>query len=109
MPILLVSHGCWLYKYAVDEGNEILHSSVQAPEVVQYASFDNRTGLLYVACSDGGAYAPGRSHYLLSVDVRSEHLRIRGAVAALPDRPIHVAVDPRRGRLLVAYNRPPGL
>lgn len=110
MPILLVSIGRYLHKYKVEEsGESSLLSSLQAPAPVQYAVFDNRTGLLYVVCSDGSPYEPGQFHYLLAVEPVAELFRYRNPIIALPARPIHVTLDTRQNQILVAYNRAPGL
>lgn len=109
MAILFVSLGHRLRMYAVEESGETLLCDVQLPQAVQYAALDCRTKRLYVACSDGTPIEEGTSHHLLALEVQRGGLRLAGEQVALSARPIHVAIDDRTDRLLVTYNRSPGL
>lgn len=83
------------------------------PANVQYAWPHPTRPVLYVASSDGGTrHGPlGTRHHItaLSVDPDSGKLAIIGEPRPIPQRPIHVTVDPSGTHILVAFPRPSAL
>ncbi|WP_285409889.1 beta-propeller fold lactonase family protein [Variovorax sp. efr-133-TYG-130] len=103
---LYASIGCILIRYALNlDGSMQEQDTLRMPFKVQYACFDNKLGLAYVVCSDGGVGNPGRHHCLVIVTLDGS-LRLKEGALALPHRPIHVSLDTAKHRLLIAYNLP---
>lgn len=100
--------GC--YRFQPDTGELEWISERALPAKIQYATFDPQRRLIYVAVSDAGAGvtgAPGHLHQLhtLSLDTLPAAPRIVCEPLTLPERPIHVALDPQGAALLIAFNR----
>lgn len=82
------------------------------PAWVQYAWPHPREPLLYVVSSDGGPSGKaGETHHasVLRVDARTGAMVTAAAPRALPQRPIHCALDASGRFLLIAFNDPSGL
>ena len=83
-------------------------TSVTLPANIQYAWPHPSRRYLYVVSSNGGPGVAGDRHYAnaLSIDPSTGSLRLLGAAASLPSRPIHTSVDAKGEYLLTAYNDP---
>ena len=83
-------------------------SSATLPANIQYAWPHPCRRYLYVASSNGGPGIAGDKHYAnaLLIDPAAGSLRLHGAPASLPSRPIHLSVDANGEYLLTAYNDP---
>jgi 6-phosphogluconolactonase len=83
-------------------------TSAALPANIQYAWPHPSRRYLYVVCSNGGPGVAGDRHYAnaLSIDSSTGTLRLIGAAASLPSRPIHTSVDAKGEYLLTAYNDP---
>jgi len=97
-----------LFDLDVDNAALGKRDSVTLPANVQYASPHPSRRYLYVVSSNGGPGVAGDKHYAnaLLIDPASGALRLHGAPAALPSRPIHTTVDAGGAYLLTAYNNP---
>src|ERR1700728_2783261 len=82
--------------------------AVALPANIQYAWRHPSRLYLYAVSSNGGPAVTGDAHYAnaLAIDPQSGSLRLHGAPALLPSRPIHVSVDRSGEYLLTAYNNP---
>ncbi|MDH6291339.1 lactonase family protein [Rhodococcus opacus] len=83
--------------------------SVALPAKVQYAWPNGSGNRLYVATSDSaGRGSPGVTHHLsvCHVNVQAGTLTLEHNPIALPDRPIHLSLDPGSAHVLVAFNEP---
>jgi 6-phosphogluconolactonase len=85
-----------------------LRTSAALPANIQYAWPHPSRRYLYVVSSNGGPGVAGDRHYAnaLSIDSSTGTLRLIGAAASLPSRPIHTSVDAKGEYLLTAYNDP---
>jgi 6-phosphogluconolactonase len=82
--------------------------AVTLPANIQYAWPHPSRRYLYVVSSNGGPQLTGDTHRAnaLAIDPATGALRLHGAAAALPSRPIHASVDAAGEYLLTAYNNP---
>jgi 6-phosphogluconolactonase len=82
--------------------------AVTLPANIQYAWPHPSRRYLYVVSSNGGPGLAGDRHYAnaLLIDPSTGTLRLHGAPASLPSRPIHASVDAKGEYLLTAYNDP---
>lgn len=92
-------------------GAELMElGSFTLPANVQYAWPHPTRDLLYVASSNGGQrHGPsGDRHHLtaIAVDRRTGSLSASGDAIALPNRPIHLTIDPSGTHVLVAFSQP---
>ena len=98
-----------LIRYALAaDGCMRKQDALSMPCDVQFACADPARALLYLVCSNGGVGRRGDRHWLVLVRVEGP-MRLAAAPVALPHRPIHVALDATKCRLLVAYNLPAGV
>ena len=97
-----------LFDVDVDGAALNKRSSVTLPANIQYAWPHPSRRYLYVVSSNGGPGVAGDSHYAnaLSIDPSTGTLKLNGAPASLPSRPIHTSVDAKGEYLLTAYNDP---
>jgi 6-phosphogluconolactonase len=97
-----------LFDLDVEGAALIKRDAVTLPANIQYAWRHPSRLYLYVVSSNGGPGLAGDSHYAnaLAIDPQSGSLRLHGAPALLPSRPIHVSVDRSGEYLLTAYNNP---
>jgi len=97
-----------LYDIDVDNSALLKRSAVTLPANIQYAWPHPSRHTLYVVSSNGGPQITGDTHRAnaLTIDQATGALRIHGAPAALPSRPIHCSVDASGQYLLTAYNNP---
>lgn len=96
------------YDLDVESAALIKRDTVMLPANIQYAWPHPSRRFLYVVSSDGGPGMAGGKHFAnaLTIDAATAHLRLHGAPAALPSRPIHTSVDADGAYLLTAYNNP---
>jgi len=97
-----------LFDVDVDGAALEKRDSVTLPANIQYAWPHPSRRYLYVVSSNGGPGVAGDKHYAnaLSIDPSTAALRLHGAPAMLPSRPIHASVDAKGEYLLTAYNDP---
>lgn len=97
-----------LFDMDVDAAALHKRGSVTLPANIQYAWLHPSRRYLYVVSSNGGPGVAGDSHYAnaLLIDPSTGALRLHGAPASLPSRPIHTSVDAKGEYLLTAYNDP---
>jgi 6-phosphogluconolactonase len=97
-----------LFDVDVDGAALNKRGSVTLPANIQYAWPHPSRRYLYVVSSNGGPGVTGDRHYAnaLSIDPSTGVLRLHGAPASLPSRPIHTSVDAKGEYLLTAYNDP---
>jgi 6-phosphogluconolactonase len=97
-----------LFDLDVDGAALNKRGSVTLPANIQYAWPHPLRRYLYVVSSNGGPGVAGDRHYAnaLLIDPSTCTLRIHGAPASLPSRPIHASVDAKGEYLLTAYNDP---
>lgn len=102
--------GSRLVQYQLSQaGNLSEYASIRLPLDVQYACFDPVRALVYAVCSNGGVSSVGNRHQLVQLSFDGRHFLPMSEPVELPYRPIHVALDDRRRRLAVSYNRPAAL
>ncbi len=108
--IYYASIGPELCLYDVDADGAALErrGAITLPANIQYVWPHPSRRFLYVVSSNGGPGIAGDKHYAnaLLIDQATGALRLHGAAAALPSRPIHVSVDAGGEYLLTAYNDP---
>jgi 6-phosphogluconolactonase len=97
-----------LFDLDIEGAALIKRGSVTLPANIQYAWPHPSQRYLYVTSSNGGPGVAGDKHYgsALSVEPATGALRLHGAPASLPSRPIHSSVDRNGEYLLTAYNGP---
>jgi 6-phosphogluconolactonase len=97
-----------LFDLNVDDTALDKRGSVTLPANIQYAWPHPSRRHLYVVSSNGGPGVTGDRHYAsaLAIDPSTGSLRLHGAPASLPSRPIHTSVDAKGEYLLTAYNDP---
>jgi 6-phosphogluconolactonase len=97
-----------LFDLDVDGAALNKRGSVTLPANIQYAWPHPSRRYLYVVSSNGGPGVAGDRHCTnaLLIDPSSGALRLHGAPASLPSRPIHTSVDAKGEYLLTAYNDP---
>src|ERR1700688_2812645 len=97
-----------LYSVDVDNAALVKQGTVSTPTGIQYAWPHPSRRYLYVVSSNGGPQLTGDTHRAnaLAIDPATGTLRLHGAAAALPSRPIHASVDAAGEYLLTAYNNP---
>jgi 6-phosphogluconolactonase len=100
-----------LYDIDIEGAALIKRGAVTLPANIQYAWPHPSRRYLYVVSSNGGPGITGDKHFAsaLLIDPATGALRLYGAPAALPSRPIHVSVDATGEYLLTAYNYPSNL
>jgi 6-phosphogluconolactonase len=108
--VYYASIGPALVLYDIDVDGAELHrrATIQLPANIQYAWPHPARHFLYVVSSNGGPALAGDKHFAnaLAIDPSTGELRLHGAAAALPSRPIHLSVDHSGAYLLTAYNNP---
>jgi 6-phosphogluconolactonase len=108
--VYYASIGPELTLYDIDIGGAALtrRSAVTLPANIQYVWPHPSRRYLYAVSSDGGPGLTGNTHRAnaLAVDPASGALRLHGAPAELPSRPIHASVDRNGEYLLTTYNNP---
>jgi 6-phosphogluconolactonase (cycloisomerase 2 family) len=111
--VFYASIGPELFLFDVDVDGAALtrRSAVTLPANIQYAWPHPSRRFLYVVSSNGGPGLAGDTHRAnaLVIEPETGALRLHGAAAALPSRPIHVSVDAAGEYLLTAYNNPSGV
>jgi 6-phosphogluconolactonase (cycloisomerase 2 family) len=97
-----------LYDVDVDGAALTKRSTVSLPAKIQYVWPHPSRRTLYAVSSNGGPGLVGDKHFAnaLTVDPATGALRLHGAAAALPSRPIHASVDRSGEYLLATYNNP---
>jgi 6-phosphogluconolactonase len=97
-----------LFDMDVDGAALTKRGSLTLPANIQYAWPHPSRRYLYVVSSNGGPGVAGDKHYAnaLLIDPSTCSLRLHGAPASLPSRPIHTSVDAKGEYLLTAYNDP---
>src|SRR5580658_7482926 len=97
-----------LFDMDVDGAALTKRGSLTLPANIQYAWPHPSRRYLYVVSSNGGPGVAGDRHYAnaLLIDPSTGTLRLHGAPASLPSRPIHTSVDAKGEYLLTAYNDP---
>jgi 6-phosphogluconolactonase (cycloisomerase 2 family) len=100
-----------LYDIDVDGAALTRRSAVSLPANIQYVWPHPSRRTLYAVSSNGGPGVVGDKHFAnaLAVDAATGALRLHGAAAALPSRPIHASVDRSGAYLLTTYNNPSNL
>ena len=85
--------------------------AITLPANVQYVWAHPSRHTPYAVSSSGGPGIAGDKHHAnaLAIDPATGALRLHGAAASLPSRPIHVSADASGRYLLIAYNNPSGL
>jgi 6-phosphogluconolactonase (cycloisomerase 2 family) len=108
--VYYASTGPELTLFDIDVDGAVLtkRSAVTLPANIQYAWPHPSRRYLYVVSSNGGPQLTGDTHRAnaLAIDPATGTLRLHGAAAALPSRPIHASVDAAGEYLLTAYNNP---
>lgn len=112
--VVYASEGKAISSFSLDTGRALLQkiATVEAAETVQFAALHPGRKTLYAALSNGGPGGrAGDTHYLSAYFVDRDNGAIHpyGPALALPDRPIHVAVDPAGSHVLVVFNKPAAL
>jgi 6-phosphogluconolactonase (cycloisomerase 2 family) len=97
-----------LYDIDIDNAALLKHSAVTLPANIQYVWPHPSRRTLYGVSSNGGPQVTGDTHRAnaLTIDPATGALRLHGAPATLPSRPIHCSVDASGQYLLTAYNNP---
>jgi 6-phosphogluconolactonase (cycloisomerase 2 family) len=100
-----------LFDFDIDGAALTKRGAVTLPANIQYAWPHPSRRYLYVVSSNGGPQLTGDTHRAnaLAIDPATGALRLHGAAAALPSRPIHASVDANGEYLLTAYNNPSNL
>ncbi|WP_268750529.1 beta-propeller fold lactonase family protein [Cupriavidus pauculus] len=95
------------YRVDVDAGTLERQETIQAPARVQYAWRHPSLNVLYVTTSSAGPHTKSEfshvSAYRMAEDGRLIPL---GAPKRLPDRAVHMCVDPKGRYILSAHNYP---
>jgi 6-phosphogluconolactonase len=106
--VYYASTGPELTLFDVDGAALTRRGAVTLPANIQYAWPHPSRRYLYVVSSNGGPQLTGDTHRAnaLAIDPATGMLRLHGAAAALPSRPIHASVDAAGEYLLTAYNNP---
>jgi 6-phosphogluconolactonase len=106
--VYYASTGPELTLFDIDGAALTRRGAVTLPANIQYAWPDPSRRYLYVVSSNGGPQLTGDTHRAnaLAIDPATGALRLHGAAAALPSRPIHASVDAAGEYLLTAYNNP---
>jgi 6-phosphogluconolactonase len=106
--VYYASTGPELTLFDIDGAALTRRGAVTLPANIQYAWPDPSRRYLYVVSSNGGPQLTGDTHRAnaLAIDPATGMLRLHGAAAALPSRPIHASVDAAGEYLLTAYNNP---
>jgi 6-phosphogluconolactonase (cycloisomerase 2 family) len=97
-----------LYDLDVDSAAISKRAAITLPANIQYLWPHPSRRYFYVVSSTGGPGIAGDAHYAnaLVVDPATGELKLHGAPAVLPSRPIHATVDASGQYLLIAYNIP---
>jgi 6-phosphogluconolactonase len=97
-----------LYDIEVDDAALVKRGAVTLPANIQYVWPHPSRRSLYAVSSNGGPQIVGDTHRAnaLTIDPATGALRLHGAPATLPSRPIHCSVDASGQYLLTAYNNP---
>ena len=97
-----------LYDIDVDHAAPVKRGAVTLPANIQYVWPHPSRRTLYGVSSNGGPQVTGDTHRAnpLTIDPATGALRLHGAPATLPSRPIHCSVDASGQYLLTAYNNP---
>lgn len=102
--------GSRLVQYQLSQAGKLQERAcVKLSLDVQYGCFDPGRALAYVVCSNGGVSSAGNRHQLVQLSFDGRRFLSMGEPIELAQRPIHVALDDKRRRLFVAYNRPAAL
>jgi 6-phosphogluconolactonase len=108
--VFYASVGPVLTLYDLDIAGATLtkRSAITLPANVQYLWPHPSRRYFYVVSSSGGPGVAGDKHFAnaLAVDPATGELKLHGAPALLPSRPIHTTVDATGGYLLTAFNIP---
>ncbi|MCO8161083.1 lactonase family protein [Pseudomonas sp. 21LCFQ010] len=111
LTMVYAAHGERLLQYQLDKVNArvTLMDELSLDANIQYAVVDSARQHLYVIASDAGAGksgAKGTVHRLYAFKILANGLLQRwGTSVPLPERPIHLAIDPKCCYLFVAYNQ----
>ncbi len=97
-----------LYDLDIDDAALTKRSAITLPANIQYLWPHPSRRYFYVVSSSGGPGIAGDKHFAsaLAVDPATGELKLHGAPALLPSRPIHTTVDAKGEYLLTAYNIP---
>jgi 6-phosphogluconolactonase len=97
-----------LYDLDIDGATLTKRSTITLPANVQYLWPHPSRRYVYVVSSSGGPGIAGDAHFAsaLLVDPATGALKLHGAHAWLPSRPIHTTVDASGEFLLTAFNIP---
>lgn len=105
--MLLSSIGRDLIVHAVGPKGELVSiGGARASQLIQHGATAARGKRVYLACSDGGINRAGAHHSLDMFEIDARGQPHRRASLALPQRPLHVAVDAKRARVHLAFNWP---
>ncbi|HZC55759.1 MAG TPA: beta-propeller fold lactonase family protein [Xanthobacteraceae bacterium] len=106
--VFYASVGPTLTLYDLDIDALTKRSAITLPANIQYLWPHPSRRYFYVASSSGGPGIAGDKHFAsaLLVDPASGELKLHGAPALLPSRPIHTTVDATGEYLLTAFNIP---
>jgi 6-phosphogluconolactonase len=108
--VFYASVGPVLTLYDLDIAGTTLtkRSAITLPANVQYLWPHPSRRYFYVVSSSGGPGIAGDKHFAnaLAVDPATGELKLHGAPALLPSRPIHTTVDATGSYLLTAFNIP---
>ncbi|WP_439587007.1 lactonase family protein [Hydrogenophaga sp.] len=80
--------------------------TVRVDEPIQHGAATGCCTRIYLACSDGGIGRRGTRHALEMVQADAQGRWRRAGTLALPQRPVHVAVDAANARIHLAFNVP---
>jgi 6-phosphogluconolactonase len=97
-----------LYDLDIEGAALTKRSAITLPANIQYLWPHPSRRYFYVASSSGGPGIAGDKHFAsaLLVDPATGELKLHGAPALLPSRPIHTTVDAKGEYLLTAFNIP---
>ena len=106
--VFYASVGPTLTLYDLDIDALTKRSAITLPANIQYLWPHPSRRYFYVASSSGGPGIAGDKHFAsaLLVDPANGELKLHGAPALLPSRPIHTTVDATGEYLLTAFNIP---
>lgn len=95
------------YRVDVDTGTLTKQDTIQTAARVQYAWPHPRLNVLYVTTSSAGPHVKSECSHVAAYRMDDEgRLSLLGAPKSLPDRAVHLCVDPAGKYILCAHNFP---
>ncbi len=88
------------------DGGMVAANAIEVRDVIQHAALAGDGARIYLACSDGGIGRPGTRHALEVLAAGPDGQMRQVGSLALPQRPLHLAVDEAHGRVHLASNMP---